>query len=43
MQSSDIDLYDSYYLHLFIWNSEAQEVIGAYRLALADEIYNRFG
>lgn len=40
---SDIDLYDSYYLHLFIWNSDTQEVVGAYRLGLSDEIYNHYG
>jgi putative hemolysin len=42
-KSSDIDLYDSYYLHLFIWNREKQEVVGAYRLGLADEIYKKYG
>ncbi len=42
-RASDIDLYDSYYLHLFIWNSEAEEIVGAYRLGLADEIYRSYG
>ncbi len=42
-KSADIDLYDSYYLHLFIWNVEKKEVVGAYRLGLADEIIARFG
>jgi putative hemolysin len=41
--ASDIDLYDSYYLHLFIWNEESREVVGAYRLGLADEIVEKFG
>jgi putative hemolysin len=40
---ADVDLYDSYYLHLFVWNSEAKQVVGAYRLGLADEILPRFG
>jgi putative hemolysin len=40
---SDVDLYDSYYLHLFIWNSETHELVGAYRLGLADELYHHFG
>ena len=39
----DLDLYDNYYLHLFIWNSDKQEVVGAYRLGLADHIVQRFG
>ncbi len=42
-RASDIDLYDSYYLHLFIWNEESREVVGAYRLGLADEIVEKYG
>lgn len=42
-RSRDIDLYDAYYLHLFVWNSTHREVVGAYRLGLADEILGRFG
>lgn len=42
-RASDIDLYDSYYLHLFIWNEESREVVGAYRLGLADEIVAKYG
>ncbi|MGM0595327.1 MAG: lysophospholipid acyltransferase family protein [Pseudomonadota bacterium] len=42
-KASDIDLYDSYYLHLFIWNEESREVVGAYRLGLADEILAKYG
>ncbi|MDT8383265.1 MAG: GNAT family N-acyltransferase [Gammaproteobacteria bacterium] len=41
--ATDIDLYDSYYLHLFIWNDESREVVGAYRLGLADEIVQKYG
>ncbi len=42
-KATDIDLYDSYYLHLFIWNEESREVVGAYRLGLADEIVAKYG
>lgn len=42
-KASDIDLYDSYYLHLFIWNEKSREVVGAYRLGLADEIVQKYG
>jgi len=42
-KASDIDLFDSYYLHLFIWNDRSQEVVGAYRLGLADEIVAKYG
>jgi len=42
-QASDIDLYDNYYQHLFIWNAGTQEVVGAYRLGRVDEILRRYG
>ena len=42
-KASDIDLYDSYYLHLFIWHGESRQVVGAYRLGLADEIMGKYG
>ena len=34
----DLDTFDEYYRHLFIWNPQQQEIIGAYRLGLSDEI-----
>ncbi len=40
---SDIDLYDAYYRHLVIWNRKQNEVVGAYRLGLTDEILRRSG
>ena len=39
----DIDLYDSFYLHLFVWDQEAREIVGGYRLGLADEIIRNYG
>ena len=39
----DLDAYDEYYHHLFIWNREKKELVGAYRLGLADEICERLG
>ena len=39
----DLDAYDDYYRHLFIWNASTREIVGAYRLGLADEIVPRFG
>lgn len=35
---SDIDSFDPRYLHLFVWNQKAREVVGAYRIGRADEI-----
>jgi putative hemolysin len=40
---SDIDLYDAYYRHLVIWSHTRNEVVGAYRLGLTDEVFRRSG
>lgn len=42
-KSIDIDLYDAYYLHLFVWNTNKGEIVGAYRLGLTDEILGKYG
>lgn len=42
-KSSDIDLFDAYYLHLFVWDMKAAAIVGAYRMGLADEIVGRYG
>ena len=40
---SDIDLFDAFYLHLFVWDAHAASIAGAYRLGLVDEILTRHG
>jgi len=42
-KSIDIDLYDSYYLHLFVWDRVNHKIIGGYRLGEADRICARYG
>lgn len=42
-KSTDLDEYDIYYHHLFIWDKEARMVVGAYRIGLGDEIFYSFG
>jgi len=42
-RASDIDLFDTYYLHLFVWDAKAECIVGAYRMGLADEILARYG
>lgn len=37
-KSRDLDSFDSYYLHLVLWDASAHAIAGAYRLGLADEI-----
>lgn len=41
--ASDLDLYDSYYTHLFVWNRTAKEIIGGYRMGHTDKIIDKFG
>ncbi len=39
----DLDPFDEHYLHLFIWNRERKELVGAYRVGRTDEILKRQG
>lgn len=39
----DLDRFDRSYRHLFIWHHDKQQVIGAYRLGLTDEIVRAQG
>ncbi|HRU05543.1 MAG TPA: GNAT family N-acyltransferase [Candidatus Brocadiia bacterium] len=39
----DLDRFDPYYHHLVLWNKQAQELAGAYRLGLGDEILRARG
>ena len=40
---ADIDNFDAFYLHLFVWDARADAVVGAYRLGLVDEILAAHG
>jgi hypothetical protein len=40
---ADVDLFDAYYLHMFVWDAHAQAIAGAYRLGRVDEILARRG
>jgi len=39
----DLDQYDAYYYHLFLWDREREQVAGAYRLGRTDIILAEFG
>ena len=39
----DLDEFDTYYHHMFLWDTEAQCLAGAYRMGLGVEIYEAFG
>ncbi len=42
-RASDIDVFDAHYLHLFVWDTRAHAIVGAYRMGLTDEILTRYG
>lgn len=42
-KSTDLDKYDIYYNHLFIWDSEAELLVGAYRIGKGNEITYSLG
>ncbi|MGQ9621353.1 MAG: GNAT family N-acetyltransferase, partial [Bacteroidales bacterium] len=39
----DIDRYDFYYQHLFIWDNDEQRLVGAYRLGKGKDIISLYG
>lgn len=39
----DLDEYDKHYHHLFLWDSAAQKLAGAYRMALGKEVMKKYG
>ena len=42
-ESLDLDQYDKYYHHMFLWDDDAQMIAGAYRMGLGSEIYAKYG
>ena len=41
--STDIDRFDEYYHHMFLWDNEAKIIAGAYRMGFGSEIYGKYG
>lgn len=39
----DLDSFDAYYLHLFVWDTKNRAVVGGYRLGEVETILNRHG
>lgn len=42
-KQTDLDEYDIYYNHLFIWDTETKMIVGAYRIGNGDEIFYSMG
>ena len=41
--SIDLDEFDAYYYHLFLWDDDDKEIVGAYRMGMGSEIFKQFG
>jgi putative hemolysin len=42
-KQTDLDEYDIYYYHLFLWDKESRMIVGAYRIGKGDEIFYSMG
>jgi putative hemolysin len=42
-KSRDLDSFDAYYSHVFVWNRIRRELVGAYRFGRTDEIVKKLG
>ncbi len=41
--SIDLDKFDDYYHHMFLWDNGAKKIAGAYRMGMGSKIYSDFG
>ena len=41
--STDLDKFDSYYHHMFLWDNDKQKLVGAYRMGLGSKIFAEYG
>ncbi|WP_309614442.1 GNAT family N-acyltransferase [Flavobacterium sp.] len=42
-ESIDLDRFDSYYQHMFLWDDDSQMIAGAYRMGFGSEIFPKYG
>lgn len=42
-ESLDLDQYDKYYHHMFLWDDHTKQIAGAYRMGLGSDIYKKHG
>jgi len=42
-EAIDLDKFDSYYCHMFLWDNEAKLIVGAYRMGLGSQIFAAHG
>ncbi|MEZ4874968.1 MAG: lysophospholipid acyltransferase family protein [Flavobacteriaceae bacterium] len=41
--ATDLDKFDSYYHHMFLWDNDTQLIAGAYRMGLGSKIFPQYG
>ena len=39
----DLDRFDEYYHHLFLWDDAEKAIVGAYRMGMGSEIFKKYG
>ncbi|WP_055447021.1 GNAT family N-acyltransferase [Lacinutrix mariniflava] len=42
-EAIDLDVFDGYYHHMFLWDCEANKLAGAYRMGLGSKIFEKYG
>lgn len=42
-KSVDLDKFDNFYHHLFLYDNETQKIAGAYRMGMGSEIFSEYG
>lgn len=42
-ESLDLDRFDKYYHHMFLWDDDTKQIAGAYRMGLGSEIFPKHG
>lgn len=41
--SVDLDRFDAFYYHLFLWDDDEKCIVGAYRMGMGSEIFKKYG
>ncbi|WP_179337281.1 GNAT family N-acyltransferase [Winogradskyella ludwigii] len=42
-EAIDLDTFDTYYHHMFLWDNEKKVMAGAYRMGIGSQIFERYG
>jgi len=42
-EAIDLDVFDTYYHHMFLWDSDKKIIAGAYRMGLGSKIFEKYG